>query len=65
MEEYKRYLEEAQKWILEPTLDEDVKKEWQLPPKWKMIAQMPFGSIETMAEEKTFLPIDKMVMIKK
>jgi len=27
MEEYKRYLEEAQKWILEPTLDEDVKKE--------------------------------------
>lgn len=48
-----------------PLIDEDVKKEWQLPPKWKMIAQMPFGSIETMAEEKTFLPIDKMVMIKK
>lgn len=47
-----------------PLIDEAVKKEWQLPESWKLIAQMPFGSIEAPAGEKSFLPIEERVLIK-
>lgn len=38
-----------------PLIDSDVAKEWDLPSTWKLRAQMPFGSIETPAEEKTYM----------
>ncbi|MBS4773662.1 MAG: nitroreductase family protein [Proteobacteria bacterium] len=48
-----------------PLIDDEVKKEWQLPQEWKLIAQMPFGSIEAPAGDKTFIPIEERVIIKK
>ncbi len=47
-----------------PLIDKAVKKEWQLPEAWKLIAQMPFGSIEAPAGEKSFLPIEERLLIK-
>lgn len=38
-----------------PLIDEDVKAHWELPASWKLRAQLPFGSIEQPAGEKTFI----------
>lgn len=38
-----------------PLIDDDVKKQWQLPASWKLRAQLPFGSIEQPAGEKTYI----------
>ena len=46
-----------------PLVDEAVAKEWKIPDSWKLIAEMPFGSIEAPAGEKSFLPIDERVKI--
>ena len=46
-----------------PLVDEAVAKEWKIPDSWKLIAEMPFGSIEVPAGEKSFLPIDERVKI--
>ncbi len=46
-----------------PLIDEDVAKEWDIPASWKLIAEMPFGSIEAPADDKTFLPIDERVKV--
>lgn len=46
-----------------PLIDETVKTEWQLPAQWKLIAQMPFGSIEAPAGEKSFLPLSDRIKI--
>lgn len=37
---------------------EDVAKAFDIPNNWKLIAQMPFGSIDTPAGEKQFQPLD-------
>jgi len=47
-----------------PLIDEQVKKYFNLPDSWKLIAQMPFGVATADAGEKTFLPIDGRVLIK-
>ena len=39
-------------------IDEKVHEEWRLPQSWRLRAQMPFGSIEASAGEKTYLPMD-------
>lgn len=41
-----------------PLVDKGVQDAWDISPKWKLIAQMPFGSIEAPADEKSFLPIE-------
>lgn len=46
-----------------PLIDDEVKKAWNLPQKWQLLAQMPVGSIEAPAGEKSFLPIDERVKI--
>lgn len=46
-----------------PLIDDDVKKTWNLPQKWQLLAQMPVGSIEAPAGDKSFLPIDERVKI--
>jgi len=49
-----------------PLIDDEVKANWQLPEKWKLIAEMPFGAPtgqpgpkDTMALEKRMLSFDK------
>ena len=46
-----------------PLIDDAVKKEWNLPDSWKLIAQMPFGNIVEPAADKTFLPIKERLRI--
>lgn len=46
-----------------PLIDATVKQEWKLPESWMLLAQMPVGSVEAPAGEKTFLPIDERVKI--
>lgn len=44
-------------------IEDEVKKTWNLSSSWSLIAQMPFGSIGSPAEEKTFIPIEKRVLV--
>ncbi len=48
-----------------PIIDEMIIKTWQIPRSWKLIAQMPVGSISKPAEERTYLPIADRVLIYK
>ncbi len=38
-----------------PLIDEDVKHTWNIPPSWVLRSELPFGSIERPAGEKTFI----------
>ncbi len=42
-------------------IEEQVKKEWNVPDKWKLIAQIPFGKPTAPPSEKEFKPIDERV----
>lgn len=42
-------------------IEEDVKKEWQIPSSWKLIAQMPFGTPMSEPSAKAFLPLEDRV----
>jgi uncharacterized protein len=44
-----------------PLIDEEVKKEWNIPSNWKLIAQMPFGNPTLQPGEKEFQPIENRV----
>lgn len=44
-----------------PLIDEEVKKEWNIPSNWKLIAQMPFGNPTLQPGEKKFQPIENRV----
>lgn len=46
-----------------PLIDEDVAKQWQLPLTWRLLAQMPFGSIVMPAGDKAFEPLDSRVLV--
>lgn len=46
-----------------PLIDEKLREIWNLPKSWRLRAQMPMGSIETAAGEKTYLPLEKRVLI--
>ncbi|GAA0086668.1 nitroreductase family protein [Clostridium sp. MB05] len=46
-------------------IEEEVKKEFNIPSGWKMIAQMPFGKGVAPAGEKEFMPIEDRVKIVK
>lgn len=46
-----------------PVIDEKVAQEWNIPKDWKLLAQMPFGSIEAPAGEKTFLPLSERLKV--
>lgn len=46
-----------------PLIDDEVKKNWNLPESWKLSAQMPFGKPTAPAGEKGFLPVDTRVKI--
>ena len=42
-----------------PLIDNELKKQFAINPKWQLIAQMPFGNIKEEASEKTFLALDE------
>lgn len=44
-----------------PLIDDEVKKEWNVPSNWKLIAQMPFGNPTMIPREKEFQPLDERV----
>lgn len=46
-----------------PLIDAAVAQEWSIPSSWKLISQMPFGSVEASAGEKSFLPLEKRVKV--
>ena len=46
-------------------IDDEVRKEFNIPNNWKMLAQMPFGEILAPAGEKTFTPIEDRVKVLK
>lgn len=48
-----------------PIIDDEVKKEWNLPATWNLIAQMPFGTPIAEPAEKVFKPlIDRVLVFK-
>ncbi|MBU5454465.1 MULTISPECIES: nitroreductase family protein [Eubacteriales] len=46
-------------------IEEEVKKQFDIPTNWKMTAQMPFGSIEAAAGEKDYMDLSNRLLIKK
>ncbi|WP_101773300.1 nitroreductase family protein [Peptostreptococcus faecalis] len=48
-----------------PIIDDAVKKKFDVPDSWRLIAQMPFGSILSEAESKDKMDINDRVIIKK
>ncbi|MBD3106967.1 nitroreductase family protein [Bacillus sp. AGMB 02131] len=47
----------------QPLVDDEVKKEWDIPDYWKLVAQMPFGVPSAPAGEKQFAPIEDRVKV--
>ncbi len=46
-----------------PLIDEEVRRTWNLPETWKLIAQMPFGAPTFEPGEKPFAPIDERMKV--
>ncbi|KGA96438.1 nitroreductase [Alkalihalobacillus alcalophilus ATCC 27647 = CGMCC 1.3604] len=46
-----------------PIVDEKMKEKWDIPIKWRLIAQMPFGIAAENPVEKSFLPIEERVKV--
>ena len=46
-----------------PLIDEEVKAEWKLPSKWKLLAEMPFGEVMAPAGDKEFLPLEDRMKV--
>jgi len=44
-------------------IEADVKKEWNIPNNWKLIAQMPFGKPTAQPDEKHFQPLENRVKV--
>ncbi len=46
-----------------PIADVKIRERWALPYDWKLLAQMPFGSIESEPSEKTFESLDTRMKV--
>lgn len=46
-----------------PLIDEKVAATWGIDPKWKLIAQMPFGKPTAEPMEKEFQPLEKRLLV--
>lgn len=46
-----------------PLIDNEVKKQWNVPSNWKLLAQMPFGKQTAAPDEKQFQPIESRVKV--
>ncbi|MCV2502899.1 MAG: nitroreductase family protein, partial [Neisseriaceae bacterium] len=47
-----------------PIIDDEVKDYWDIPEKWELVAQMPFGSIESPAGEKSIISRENRFLVK-
>ena len=48
-----------------PLIDEAVKKEFNLPASWKLVAQMPFGHFTGRDADKPFVPLSDRLRVEK
>ncbi len=48
-----------------PLIDEQVRKTWNIPANWKLLAEMPFGKPLGEPDAKTFLPVEDRLRIYK
>lgn len=46
-----------------PLIDQEVARTWEINPKWRLIAQMPFGVPTAEPGKKEFAPLDKRVLV--
>lgn len=46
-----------------PIIDEEVAKTWDINPKWKLIAQMPFGTPTSEPAPKEYQPLESRVVV--
>lgn len=46
-----------------PLIDEKINAMFNVPDTWKLVAQMPFGSIQQQPSEKYFEPLDQRIKI--
>ncbi|MBK1809634.1 nitroreductase family protein [Clostridium sp. YIM B02505] len=46
-----------------PLIDDEVKKNWNIPDEWELIAQMPFGKPLQLPSEKDFMPMDEKIRV--
>jgi len=46
-----------------PVIDDAVKAAWEIPPSWKLIAQMPFGKPAAEPGAKEFQPVSERVKL--
>lgn len=46
-----------------PIIDQEVRKQWNVPANWKLLAQMPFGKPTAAPDEKQFQPLEQRVRI--
>ncbi|GEO25953.1 nitroreductase [Alicyclobacillus acidoterrestris] len=46
-----------------PLIDERVKSNWNLPEKWQLVAQMPFGKPTSDPGDKDFKPLDARLKV--
>ena len=46
-----------------PLIDGEVRKTWNLPPAWQLVAQMPFGMPTAAPEKKEFSDVEKRVKV--
>ncbi len=44
-------------------IEDQVKEKWQVPEKWKLVAQMPFGAVAQEADEKAFESLEQRVKV--
>lgn len=44
-------------------IENDVKKEWNIPENWKLIGQMPFGKPTAEPGEKQFSPLEERIKV--
>lgn len=46
-----------------PIIDDEVRKEWNIPANWRLIAELPFGNPTVQPGEKTFQPLEDRIKV--
>lgn len=46
-----------------PLIDDEVKKDWNIPNEWKLIGQMPFGKPTATPGDKEFKPLEDRIKV--
>jgi predicted oxidoreductase (fatty acid repression mutant protein) len=48
-----------------PLIDDAVKRRWNVPESWQLVAQMPFGKPIAAPGDKDALPIEQRLMVRR